>query len=66
MKASPDVDCIFLNAGTQHRCDFSQPEKLDLAKFNDEININFTAFVALTHAFLPYLIAKKSPTSLIL
>jgi len=63
---SPDIDCIFLNAGVQRRYDFSQPEKVDLAEFNSEVDVNFSSFVALTHAFLPFLASKKSQTSLIL
>ncbi|KAH8821400.1 oxidoreductase [Xylogone sp. PMI_703] len=58
MTASPDIDCLFLNAGTQHRHDFSKPETVDLSKFNEEIVINFTSFVAIVHAFLPYLLPK--------
>jgi short-subunit dehydrogenase involved in D-alanine esterification of teichoic acids len=66
MRMSPDIDCIFLNAGVQRRYDFSQPEKVDLANFHSEVNINFSSFVALTHAFLPFLAGKKSHTGLIL
>ncbi len=66
MHTSPDIDSIFLNAGVQRRYDFSHPEKVNLAEFHSEMNVNFSSFVALTHAFLPFLLAKKSPTSLIL
>jgi short-subunit dehydrogenase involved in D-alanine esterification of teichoic acids len=66
MRMSPDIDCVFLNAGVQRRYDFSQPEQVDLAEFNSEVTVNFTSFVALTHAFLPFLASKKSQTSLIL
>lgn len=65
MRASPDIDCLFLNAGMQRRYDFSQPEKVDLAEFNSELTVNYTSFVALTHAFLPYLLKKPSPSSII-
>jgi short-subunit dehydrogenase involved in D-alanine esterification of teichoic acids len=66
MKVSPDIDCLFLNAGIQSAADFSQPESVDLAKFNSEVNINFTSYVALVHAFIPYLKSKSTPTSIIL
>jgi short-subunit dehydrogenase involved in D-alanine esterification of teichoic acids len=66
VRSSPDIDCIFLNAGVQRRYNFSQPETVDLAKFNSEMNVNFSSFVALTHAFLPFLKSKKSQTGLIL
>ena len=66
VNTSPDIDCIFLNAGVQYRYDFSNPEKVDLAKFNSEINVNFFSMAALTHAFLPFLMKKNSETSIIL
>jgi short-subunit dehydrogenase involved in D-alanine esterification of teichoic acids len=66
MRMSPDIDCVFLNAGVQHRYDFSQPEKVNLTEFNSEMNVNFSSFVALTHAFLPFLLGKTLQTSLIL
>lgn len=66
MSKSPDIDCIFLNAGIQNRHDLSQPESVDLSKFNSEIDVNFTSFVALIIAFLPFLKAKKTQTSFIM
>jgi len=66
MKQSPDIDCIFLNAGIGGSENFAKPETLDLERFNYAIKINFTAHVALVHAFTPFLIAKDSPTSFIL
>jgi short-subunit dehydrogenase involved in D-alanine esterification of teichoic acids len=62
----PDVDCLFLNAGVQGTYDFSKPVEVDLKKFFSQFNTNFTSIVALTHAFLPFLQSKKTPTSLIL
>jgi short-subunit dehydrogenase involved in D-alanine esterification of teichoic acids len=58
-KNYPSIDCVFLNAGTLRFFDFSKPETVDLALFNQEMTINFTSFVALTHALLPHLQAKK-------
>ncbi|KAK9319827.1 putative NADP(+)-dependent dehydrogenase [Lipomyces orientalis] len=65
MRTSPDIDCIFLNAGIQHPYDFSHPEDVDLEQFNSEIDVNFLSFVALSHAFLPFLTSKQSQTSFI-
>lgn len=66
MTKSPDIDCLFLNAGVQSAADFSKPETVDLAKFNSEININFNSYVALVHAFIPFFKAKGTPTGIIL
>ncbi|KAF2736062.1 putative NADP(+)-dependent dehydrogenase [Polyplosphaeria fusca] len=65
IEAHPTIDCIFLNAGIQRRYDFSKPETVDLARFNTEITTNFTSFVALTHAFLSYLLNAKETRGLI-
>ncbi|KAH7128255.1 hypothetical protein B0J11DRAFT_431887 [Dendryphion nanum] len=56
----PTIDCVFLNAGTQSIFDFSKPETVDLSNFNREMNVNFTSFVALTHAMLPHLLAQNN------
>ncbi|KAE9368362.1 oxidoreductase [Stipitochalara longipes BDJ] len=64
-RASPDIDCLFLNAGVQGTYDFSKPETVNLAAFNSEINVNFTSFVALVYAFLPFLLSKKTDTSIV-
>lgn len=65
IKEHPDIDCVFLNAGIQSIIDLSKPS-MDLAAFNNEIKVNFTSFVALTHAFLPFLRGKEGKTSLVL
>jgi short-subunit dehydrogenase len=65
MKTYPSIDCVFLNAGTQHRFDFSKPDSVDLEVFNREITVNFTSFVALAHALLPHLFACNEHSSLI-
>ena len=62
----PELDCVFLNAGTQSRIDLGQPDTVDLDKFHDEINTNFNSLVALSVKFLPFLKNKNSPTSIIL
>lgn len=65
-KTSPDIDCIFLNAGMQRPFDFSKPENVDLSLFNSETLINYTSLVNVTHAFLPYLLAREGPSGIIL
>ncbi|KAF2705930.1 NAD(P)-binding protein [Pleomassaria siparia CBS 279.74] len=65
IKAHPTIDCIFLNAGIQRRHTFAAPSSVDLDSFNGEITTNFISFVHLTHAFLPFLLAKESATGLV-
>jgi short-subunit dehydrogenase involved in D-alanine esterification of teichoic acids len=64
--AHPTLDCVFLNSGTQHPVLLAQAEKVDLAAFHDEINVNFSCMVDLALKFLPRLEAKPGPTSLII
>ncbi|GIK02005.1 hypothetical protein Aspvir_006048 [Aspergillus viridinutans] len=61
----PDVDCLFVNAGIQLPFELDDRGQFDLMAFNQQMNVNFSSLVALTHAFLPFLIEKKSPTSII-
>jgi short-subunit dehydrogenase involved in D-alanine esterification of teichoic acids len=65
-EASPDIDCLFLNAGIQRPFDFSKPESVDLNLFNAETLVNYTSLVAVTHAFLTYLLARSGPSGIIL
>lgn len=44
---------------------FADPSTIDLTKFNNEITTNFISFVALTHAFLPHLLALSSSSALV-
>ncbi|KAJ5751440.1 Glucose/ribitol dehydrogenase [Penicillium nucicola] len=60
MNQYPEIDCIFLNAGTQRFYDLTDHEDFDVKKFQEEMNINFMSFVALTQAFLPFMMSKKS------
>jgi short-subunit dehydrogenase involved in D-alanine esterification of teichoic acids len=59
MLKHPDIDCVFLNAGVQNRYIFADSSSFDLLKFNNEMTVNFTSVVALTHAFLPHLLKKE-------
>ncbi|KAF7114440.1 hypothetical protein CNMCM5793_008744 [Aspergillus hiratsukae] len=65
IESYPDVDCIFLNAGIQLPFELSDRGEFDLEKFNQQMTVNFSSMVALTHAFLPFLVAKETPTSII-
>ncbi|KAL6719981.1 hypothetical protein ACLMJK_001902 [Lecanora helva] len=64
-QANPDLDCVFLNAGTQSRTDLTDTADFDLSAFHAEIATNFSSFVDLTMKFLPFLKAKNTETSLI-
>ncbi|KAF4417231.1 short-chain dehydrogenase reductase family [Fusarium acutatum] len=65
MATYPEVDCIFLNAGIQQQHDLTKPAQLDFAAFHHEVTVNFTSFVNLTYAFLPFLLTKKESTGII-
>ena len=60
-----DLDCVFLNAGIQGLYDFTKPNQVDLAAFHREMSVNFTSFVNISTAFLPFLQSKTSPTSIV-
>ena len=61
----PELDCVFLNAGLQRPHNFGKIDTVDLDTFHQEIAINFTSFVNVTQAFLPFLETQKVRTSLI-
>jgi short-subunit dehydrogenase involved in D-alanine esterification of teichoic acids len=65
MQQSPDIDSVFLNAGVQRPYDLADTAEFDIGAFHDEVKVNFSSFVALCHAFLPYL-QRPEPTSFIL
>ena len=60
----PEVDCLFLNAGIQDQYDLTKPAQLDLAAFHHEVSVNFTSFVNISQAFLPFLMEKKEHTAI--
>lgn len=62
----PDLDCVFLNAGVASPINLAQPESFDLAAFHSQVALNFSSFVDLTVKFLPFLMSKKTETSVIL
>lgn len=57
-KKHPDLDLAFLNSGVQRPADFSKPESVDLDTIQEEILTNYTSQIALTKAFLPFLMAR--------
>ncbi|KAF1920028.1 hypothetical protein BDU57DRAFT_485883 [Ampelomyces quisqualis] len=65
LRNHPTIDCVMLNAATQSRPNFRNPETVDLAAFYREITTNFTSQVSLVHAILPHLLSRSSPTNLI-
>lgn len=61
----PDLDCVFLNSGTQTAVRLTRPAEIDIDAFHREFEVNYTSIVNLTLKFLPYLEKKDYPTSLI-
>ncbi|KAK4556586.1 hypothetical protein LTR86_006157 [Recurvomyces mirabilis] len=62
----PDIDCIFLNSGLQRGMDWTKPDEMKLEDAELEILTNYTAYLHLTKAFLPYLQKQApKPTSLV-
>ena len=67
-QAHPDIDCIILNSGIQRPFDFTNPSGLsssDLAELDTETATNYTAYVHLTAALLPFFFQRSEPASLI-
>jgi short-subunit dehydrogenase involved in D-alanine esterification of teichoic acids len=60
-----DLDCIVLNSGIQRKVDFSKPEEVDLDVVNEEFVTNYLSQVAITKAFLPFLMKKSNETALV-
>ena len=56
----PDIDCVFLNSGMQRAFNWVEPEKVDLDLLDLETLTNYTSYMHLTKAFLPYL-QKQAP-----
>ena len=57
----PDLDCVFVNSGIQRAVNFAKPETIDLEALEMEVLTNYTSYMHLTKAFLPYL-QEQSPT----
>lgn len=59
-KRHPDLDLAFLNSGVQRPADFSKPDSVDLDAIQEEIVTNYTSQIALTKAFLPFLMTRAA------
>ena len=66
MQDYPDLDCVFLNSGTQSQVRLSRPGEVDLEAFHNEINTNFLSIIDLSLKFLHHLQRKSHPTGLII
>lgn len=65
-KKHTDIDCVFLNSGMQRKIDWTDPENVDLETLDLEVLTNYTSYMHLSKAFLPYLQKQApKPTSLI-
>ena len=64
-KTYPDLDCIFMNSGIQRGLDFSKPESVDMDSIQTEFVTNYLSYLALTKAFLPFLMEKKEESGII-
>ncbi|KAJ3482514.1 hypothetical protein NLG97_g7547 [Lecanicillium saksenae] len=65
VKENPDLDCVLLNSGMQQMFRLSKPAEVDLDAFHHEVNTNFTSVVNLALKFSAVLLAKQTPTALI-
>ncbi|KAK8198188.1 hypothetical protein HDK77DRAFT_39279 [Phyllosticta capitalensis] len=65
LAAHPDLDCLFLNSGIQRGMNFTRPEHINLDTFELELSTNYTSFIHLTVAFLPFFQKKQQPSSII-
>ncbi|KIX00316.1 glutamine-fructose-6-phosphate transaminase (isomerizing) [Rhinocladiella mackenziei CBS 650.93] len=63
--AHPGVDCVILNSGIQRKTDFSDFDSIDVDVLSLELNTNYIAQLALTKAFLPFLMKKDTESALI-
>ncbi|OLN82008.1 putative oxidoreductase DltE 4, partial [Colletotrichum chlorophyti] len=64
IKAHPDLDCVFLNAGIQRGSDFTRSETVSVNSIYDELLANYLSHVHLAKAFLPHLSAQGKQTAL--
>lgn len=59
-----DLDCVLLNSGIQRSFNFAKPETVDMNIVQEELVTNYLSQVALTQAFLPFLMSRKTQTTL--
>ncbi|RDW72676.1 putative short-chain dehydrogenase/oxidoreductase [Aspergillus mulundensis] len=65
LASHPDIDAVFINSGIQRPFDFSKPETVDLAIFDQELLTNYTSAVYLTKAFTPHLQSLNKTAALL-
>jgi short-subunit dehydrogenase involved in D-alanine esterification of teichoic acids len=56
---------VFLNSGIQRGFNFAKPETVDMDVVSEEFTTNYLSYLALTKAFLPFLQAKNTESSLV-
>lgn len=61
----PDLDCIIINSGVQRGFNFAKPETVDLSEAELEFTTNYTAYLHLTKAFVPFLQKQDKETALV-
>lgn len=54
----PDLDLVFLNSGVQYGHDFTKPESVSLEHIQSEFTLNYISQIAVTKAFLPFLLSR--------
>ena len=57
---------MFINSGMQRGLDFSKPESVDIDSIQEEFTTNYFSYLALTKAFLPFLLSKNTESGLLL
>ncbi|KAH8694145.1 4-nitrophenylphosphatase [Talaromyces proteolyticus] len=62
---NPDIDAVILNSGIQRPFNFADAKSVNLDIFQEELLTNYTSFVHLTLAFLPFLQAQETTTHLV-
>ncbi|KAJ6782162.1 hypothetical protein PWT90_09087 [Aphanocladium album] len=65
VKENPNLDCVLLNSGMQQMIRLDKPAEVDLDAFHHEIDTNFSSIVNLAVKFSAVLLAKKTPTALV-
>ncbi|KAF3012588.1 hypothetical protein G7054_g14235 [Neopestalotiopsis clavispora] len=58
IKAHPTIDCVILNSGVQRTLDFTNPDSIDMGSVREELDTNYTSYIAMIKAFLPHLQAQ--------
>ena len=55
-----------MNSGMQRGLNYAKPNDVDLDLVQTEFNLNYFSYLALTKAFLPFLMDRDSESGLIL